>query len=59
MSNREIETGAPRTNWLAGVLVRHHRVARLAWVALLLIVAACNNGDGGGGGGGGDDGGLY
>jgi hypothetical protein len=32
------------------ILIRHERLARLAWLALLLVLAACNDGDSGGGG---------
>jgi hypothetical protein len=35
---------------LTWTLIRHERLARLVWLALLLVTAACNDGDSGGGG---------
>ena len=37
-----------RLNW---TLIRHERLARFAWLALLLVLAACNDGNSGGDGG--------
>jgi len=33
-----------RLHW---ILIRHERLARLAWLALLLVLAACNDGSSG------------
>jgi hypothetical protein len=37
---------------LSWLLIRHERLARVAWLALALVLVACNDGNSGGDGGG-------